>query len=317
MTLQCSAPRAGLTPTESAPSSATSAETDNLNVAPRPSRRPLLLAALAGCVVASAFYGISYFRGRPDPIRKIFAEQIPRWQLRRAKGWIPTGGTELLALQSALRRYPEVSLALGRLDDGKVQIEKTDSFVFSDAWFESLWPLSSLQNPGGPLILDTDLRAVEIADAQLRTREATITINSLIDGMALGTEANGARHAFEADASGHPPDAATAAARPLPDALAALVGDDPDFAVKADGELRAYLGEIHDASSAPCFIIVQAIRQVRGRYVPRAPLVPLRPEAEHRYLAWRGTEMHPAQLVREGRINGVRLPIRFVPGLCN
>ena len=417
---------------ENAPSGAASVGLGSLNVSLRTSQRPLLLAVLAVCVVAGAAYGISYFRGRPDPIREIFAAQIPGWQLQRGKGWIPAGGTEILAMQSALRRYPEVSSALGRLDaaypdpaavktagqglsdalfashlpyyldpqpiqkktillsysvvgqatwsagprsilvrrllrldklnveidflgqtgsersivfldriesslindlldaagkrkessrrrsltdadhaalyelrralavrvgeaaldsvvaaltardeafetmrrrlhDGKVRIEKPDSFVFSDSWFESLWPLSSLQNPGGPLILDTDLRAVETADAQLRTREATTTINTLLDLMALGTEAHEARHAFAAQDSGHPPDAAPPAARPVPDALAALVGDDPDFAVKADGELRAYLGEIHDASSAPCFSIVQGIRQVRGRYVPRTP----------------------------------------------
>lgn len=417
---------------EDASLGADSVEGGNLNAALRPSRRPLLLVTLAVFVVASAAYGISYLRGRPDPIRKIFTEQIPGWQLQRVKGSIPAGGTEVLAMQSALRRYPEVSAALGRLDaaypdaaaieiagrglsdalfasrlpyyldpqpiqkktillsysvvgqatwsagprsilvrrlsrldklnveigflgqtgserplvfldriesslindlldaagklressrrraltdadhaalyelrralavrvgeaaldsliaaltardeafeamrgrlhNGRVQIEKPDSFVFSDDWFESLWPLTSLENPGGPLILRADLRAVETADAQLRTREATAAINTLVDVMALATEAHEARHAFEAEASNRPPDAATPASRPVPDALAALVGDDPDFAVKADGELRAYLGELHDAASAPCFSIVQGIRQVRGRYTPRTP----------------------------------------------
>ena len=87
----------------------------------------------------------------------------------------------------------------------------------------------------------------------------------------LGFDAAAVPLASAAQAPRHPPDSAPPPARPVPDALAALVGDDPDFAVKADGELRAYLGEIHDASSAPCFSIVQGIRQVRGRYVPRTP----------------------------------------------
>lgn len=402
------------------------------NVSLRPSRRPLLLAILAVCVVAGAAYGISYYRKRPDPIRQLFVEQLPGWQLKRGKNWIPAGGTELLAMQKALRRYPEVSAALGRLDaaypdpeavraageglsdalfashlsyyvdpqlimkktillsyavigeatwragarsvlvrrlsrldtinvemglrgqtgngrplvfldriessllddllasadkhragshrraltdadhaalyelrralgaqvgeaaldsliaslaareeafetmrrrlhDGKVRIEKPDSFVFSDAWFESLWPLSSIQNPGGPLILDNDLRSVEHADAQLRTREATATINALLDVTALSTEAHEVRHAFEEPTHAPLPDAGAEASPPVPAALVELTGGDADFAAKANDELHAHLGEIHDAPSAPCFTIIKGIRQVRGRYAPRTP----------------------------------------------
>lgn len=401
-----------------------SASDADAHVSLRPSRRPLLFAILAVFVVAGAAYGISYYRKRPDPIRQLFVEQLPGWQLKRGKNWVPAGGTELLAMQKALRRYPEVSAALGRLDaaypdpeavkaageglsdalfashlsyyldpqlimkktillsyavigeatwragsrsvlvrrlsrldtinvemglrgqtgngrplvfldriessliddlldaadkprsdaprralteadhaalyelrralgaqvgeaaldsliaslaareqafetmrrrlhEGKVRIDKPESFVFSDAWFDRLWPLSSIQNPGGPLILDNDLRSLEHADAELRTREAAATISALLDVTALSTEAHEVRHAFE--------EPAPEALPPAPEALVELTGGDADFAAKANAELHAHLGELHDAPSAPCFTIVKGVRQVRGRYAPRTP----------------------------------------------
>lgn len=415
-----------------APFDAAAGKPDELDVSLRPSRRPILLAILAICIVTGAIYGIVVWRGRPDPIRRLFAEQLPVWQLQREKGWIPAGGPELLAMQATLRSYPEVSAALRRLDSafpdaeavkaageglsdalfashlpyyldpqpvsrktillsytvvgeavwragsqstfvrrlsridrlnvemglfgqtergraivlldriesnlvkdlldaagkrqepastraltdadhaalyelrralaahvgeaaldslvaalvdreaafetmrrrlhgGKVEFDTPESFAFGDAWFESLWPLSSLNNPGGPLVLDTDLRALDIADGKLRTRESKATIDRLLDVLALGTEAHETRHALDNETAGQPEDAGARPGHSVPAALAALVGNDPRFAGLADRELRAYLGEIHDAPSPPCFTVVQAIRQVRGRYVPRTP----------------------------------------------
>lgn len=404
----------------------------DFDVTLRPSRRPFLLFISAVLLFAGTAYGISFWRGRPDPIHQIFASKLPIWQLQRNRGMIAAAGPELKEMQTTLRRYPQVSAALGRLDaafpdvaavkaageglsdalfanhlpyyldpqliqrntvllsyavvgtatweagtqrtfvrrlsridrlniemgllgqtdgtrpivfmdrieslllrdlldatgkhsdaergrpltradkaalfelrrllavrvgasaldalvealsdreaafstmrgrlhNGQVHIEKPETFAFGEAWFEPLWPLCSLQNPGGPLILDTDLRNLANADEKLRTAEAQATIRTLLDEMAVLTEAHETRHALDDDSQGPAADAAVARARPVPAALGALLENDARFAGLAEQELRAYLAEMHDAPSAPCFSILQGIRQVRGRYVALTP----------------------------------------------
>ena len=399
----------------------------------RPSRRRLWLALLGLSLLGAAIYGVTYLRSRPDPIRTLFAQGLPKYQVGRQAGFMPAGGPELQAMQATLRRHPEVVAGLGRLDaaypdaeairgageglsdalfaarlpyyldpqgvkqttillsyavvsqatwqaggrsvllrrlsrldhlnvemgllgqtargrpivfmdrieasairdlldaaglqqvaksrrqltaadqaalyelrrvlaarageaaidalvaalaerdeaietmrkrlhGGQLSISKPESFVYEDAWFDTLWPATSLSRPGGPLILDTDLRSVEFANAKLASGDSQRTIKTVLDALALGTEAHELRHALddeeETGAAGETP---SAAPRPVPPGLLALTGNDERFAAKAEHELRAYLGELHDSPAPPCLTLVGSVRLVRGRYVRPTP----------------------------------------------
>ncbi len=397
-----------------------------------PSRRPTLIAILCALLGLAAIGGVHHYLTRPDPIRVLFAEKFPRWQLKRATGGISPGSAELAAMQKTIRAYPDVSNALAKLDaafpdaaavkktgdllsdalfdshlpyyvnpqpirdstvllsyqvvgestwttgkeslrvrrlsrldriniemgatgqtdgeravvfldriesqlvlallaaadkkpksarerpltsadqaalgellrvlaakvgqaqldtltsallaretafetmrsrlhGGKLVIEKPDSFSFGESWFETIWPLSSLDRVGGPLLLDTDLRALEVADSQLRSAESVRTIDALLDVLALNTEAHEARHALDALTGRTVPKGVEPATTAVaPSALIELISD-PRFIPLADSELRAYLGELHDAPSSRCLIFQDGIRQVRGRYVAHTP----------------------------------------------
>lgn len=418
---------------ESAPASPPPADPGAAFISLQPSQRRLWLVLLALSGLVAAGYGIHYLRSRPDPVRTLFVQQLPRYQLGRGKGIIPAGSPELAAMQATLRRHPAVGAALAQLDaaypdaeairtagvglsdalfaahlpyyldpqpiqqttfllsyavvgqaswqaggrsllvrrlsrldhlniemgllgqtargrpvvfldrieaavirdlldassrrkgsrpgrpltdadqaalyelrrvlaarageeaidalvaalterdeaietmrrrlhGGRLEISKPESFVFEDAWFEKLWPLTSLNNPGGPLIIDTDLRTVEFADAKLRRGAAQKTIAIVLDAIALGTEAHETRHALDdEEESGAARDPGTAPPRPVPPGLLALTGNDAVFAEKAERELRAYLGELHDSPAPPCLTLVQSVRLVRGRYVRPTP----------------------------------------------
>lgn len=416
-----------------APNSPAEPNTSEAAISLRPSRRRLWLALGAAAILAAAIYGITYLRSRPDPIRTLFVEKLPGWQVGRGRGIIPAGSPEIAAMQGTLRRHPEVSAALARLDaaypdpeairtagegvsdalyaahlpyyldaqpvqrttillsyavvgqatwrsagrsfvvrrlsrldrinvemgllgqtargrpvvfldrvesssirdlldaaglrkeakprrqltdadraalyelrrtlaarageaaidalvaalaerdeavetmrarlhGGRLQIEKPETFVYADAWFDKLWPVTSLQNPGGPLLLDTDLRSVDFANAKLARSDMQRTIQIVLDALAMGTEAHETRHALDdEEESGAAREPGKAPPRPVPPGLLALTGNDEVFAQKAERELRAYLGELHDSPAPPCLTLTSSLRLVRGRYVRPTP----------------------------------------------
>ena len=146
-----------------------------------------------------------------------------------------------------------------RLHDGTVQMERPERFVFGDAWFDDMRQYTSLTNPGGPLILDTDLREVWTADEALRDKDVAAALQAALDLMSLGTEAHEVRHAVgEKDEK-------------VPAPLAARLADDPPFAQLAEREVRAYLGEMHDADMPVCMAVIEAVQGIWGPHASRTP----------------------------------------------
>jgi len=73
-----------------------------------------------------------------------------------------------------------------------------ERFVFGADWLEALKPSTRLDHPGGPLLLDTDLKALVKADRALRDPSTAEVFQGAIELYSLSTEAHEARHAAEA-----------------------------------------------------------------------------------------------------------------------
>src|SRR5262249_25968832 len=95
------------------------------------------------------------------------------------------------------RREDLVESMRRRLHSGTVQLSRPDGFVLGGAWFETMTPYTDLRRRGGPLMLDTDLRAATRADEELREKAAAEALRRVLDFMALATEAHEARHALD------------------------------------------------------------------------------------------------------------------------
>jgi hypothetical protein len=149
-----------------------------------------------------------------------------------------------------------------RLHGGDVQLALPDGFVLGEAWLASLEPEARLSRPGGPLVLDTDLRAVARADQKLREGDIARVLRAAVDLMALTTEAHEARHALdETDPVGPPPPALFEA---MPDSSTPMIA-------MADSELRAILGELHDSALPVCPTLAMASLNVYSRWARRNP----------------------------------------------
>lgn len=149
-----------------------------------------------------------------------------------------------------------------RLRGDDVKLAAPDGFVLGEAWLERLEPESSLTRPGGPLVLDTDLKAVARADEKLRDGPTARLLGDAVDVMALETEAHEARHALdEVDPVGPPPPGLFEV---MPDSSTRMIG-------MADKELRAFLGELHDSPLPACATLAQIMRTVYGRWARREP----------------------------------------------
>jgi len=154
-----------------------------------------------------------------------------------------------------------------RLHGGELQFYPPDGFVLGDAWLSNLEEYARFDRPGGPLLFDTDLHAVARADEKLRVGENARVLAAALDVLASATEAHEARHALdEVDPNGPPP----------PTPLFEVMGESStQFIGLADAELRAYLGELHDAGgsvgSAGCWVIAKMLRGVYGRAARRTP----------------------------------------------
>jgi hypothetical protein len=149
-----------------------------------------------------------------------------------------------------------------RLHGGDVHLALPDGFVLGDDWFERIEPEARLDRPGGPLVLDTDLREVAKADKKLRDGAVATSLRAAVDVMALTTEAHEARHALdEIEPVGPPPPALFEV---MPDSSTAMIG-------MADKELRAILGELHDAALPACVALAAVARNVHGKWARRNP----------------------------------------------
>jgi hypothetical protein len=150
-----------------------------------------------------------------------------------------------------------------RLHGGELRFNPPDGFVLGERWLSDLEPLTRFDRPGGPLMFDTDLRAVTRADEALRAGTSARLLAAAVDIMASATEAHEARHALdEVDPNGPPP----------PTPLFEVMGDSStQFIAMADAELRAYLGELHDTGSTACWVLAKMLRGVYGRGARRTP----------------------------------------------
>ena len=155
-----------------------------------------------------------------------------------------------------------------RFHDGRVHLNYPDGFVLGEQWFRDIADFARLDRPGGPLILDTDLRGVARADEALRSGETAQALRAAVDLMSLSTEAHEARHALDdAEPVGPPP----------PELFASMAHSESQFVGLADRELRAYLGELHDSPSPACLSLAEMLRALFGQGARRNP---------HFYATW-------------------------------
>jgi len=165
----------------------------------------------------------------------------------------------VLALRERNRLLEEMRT---RFHGGEVRLAVPERLVFGDDWLESLKPSTRMDRPGGPLILDTDLKAVVEADRALRAPSTTEAFRGVIELFALTTEAHEARHAAE------PPNPTA----PPPSALLDVMPDSSTRMMRlADSELQAFLGELHDAAVPACVNLAGMMRTVHGAYARREP----------------------------------------------
>ena len=165
----------------------------------------------------------------------------------------------VLALRERNRLLEEMRT---RFHGDEVQLAVPDRLVLGDEWLETLEPSTRLDRPGGPLFLDTDLKAVVQADRALRDQSTVEAFHAAIELYALSTEAHEARHAAEGSERSAPPPSALFDV--MPDSSTSMIG-------MADGELQAFLGELHDAALPACVNLAGIMRTVHGAFARREP----------------------------------------------
>lgn len=164
------------------------------------------------------------------------------------------------AVTKLARRDKLVEEMRTRFHSGKVELSRPDGFVLGEEWLDSLEPYTKLGRPGGPLLLDTDLRNVSRADEELRSGPIHETLARAVDLVALATEAHELQHSLDVA----PP--------PPPPALVALFpAGDGRFPRLSNLELRAYLAELQHAAIPPCLTISKLVRNVYGSTARRTP----------------------------------------------
>ena len=172
-----------------------------------------------------------------------------------------------------------------RLKGGEVHVPQPERLVFGEAYFEALEPYTSTRRRGGPLILLSDLRALQRADSALS--DDSVGLPALVRAIELEAqlvEAHEARHALE------PEDF------PTPAFLQSLVGeDDLAFGRSAARELRAFLGELRDAQPPARLSVLALAEAARGRYADSTPHF----FAAHALLATMGAREAPRGLSME------------------
>lgn len=144
----------------------------------------------------------------------------------------------------------------------RVHVPYPERLLLGEDYFERLSPYADPQRSGGPLFMRTDLKALRAADRALGDNAVLQALHKLRDLEASATEAHEVHHAVHGtlDPSSVPADV-----------MEALGDDDLQFGVAADGELRAYLGELHDAEAPPCLALGRLARVLAGERASRTP----------------------------------------------
>jgi len=187
-----------------------------------------------------------------------------RAALARARSFMeatlgPPFARAALALRERDRLLEEMRT---RFHGDEIKLAVPEQFVLGDAWLEDLKPSARLDRPGGPLFLDTDLKALVKADEGLRDPATTEAFRGAVESVSLTIEAHEARHAAEASEPAAPPPPALFEV--MPDSSTRMVG-------WADSELQAFLGELHDAPTPACVNLAKMMRTVYGRWARREP----------------------------------------------
>ncbi|MGC4114252.1 MAG: hypothetical protein QM765_06465 [Myxococcales bacterium] len=171
-------------------------------------------------------------------------------------------GAEALAKGAGqlARREQLFGAMRGHLKDGRVVVAKPEKLTWGEDFFESLMPATDYKLKGGPLLVAGDVRDLRRADEALREGEGRRALDLALELEARATEAHEARHALDPDEV------------PIPEPLLMEVGDDDlEFARGAERELRAYLGQLHDAEVPPCITVTRLAIQAGGAKARATP----------------------------------------------
>jgi len=164
-----------------------------------------------------------------------------------------------LALRERNRLLEEMRT---RFHGDEVKLAVPEQLVLGDDWLDDLKPSTRLDHPGGPLFLDTDLKALAQADRALRDQPSTEAFRGAVEVSVLTIEAHEARHAAEASDRAAPPPPALFEV--MPDSSTRMIG-------WADSELQAFLGELHDAPVPACVNLGRMMRSAYGAFARREP----------------------------------------------
>lgn len=171
-------------------------------------------------------------------------------------------GAQALAKGAAqvARREQLFDAMRGHLKDGRVVVLKPERLTWGEDFFESLMPATEYKRAGGPLLVAADVRDLRRSDEALRDGEGRRALDLALELEARATEAHEARHALDPEEL------------PIPEPLLMEVGDDDlEFARGAERELRAYLGQLHDAEVPPCITVARLAIQAGGAKARATP----------------------------------------------
>lgn len=203
-----------------------------------------------------------------ESLQKAFAQEPEGNAVNRAAiaAWRRTLearlGAPALAKAAALvaRRERLYETMRGHLKDGAVVVLRPERMIWGEDFFDSLMPATDYKRRGGPLLLAADVRELRRADEALRDGEERRALDAALELEAAATEAHEARHALDPEPL------------PIPEPLLLAAGeDDPEFARAAERELRAYLGQLHDAASPPCITLARLAVQTGGHRARETP----------------------------------------------
>ena len=215
-------------------------------------------------VEAAMAHDLPAMYGKEAPHQARLFNAFDRAALARTRSFLESRlGPKIESVAAALgKRDALLEDMRTRLHGGAVVLREADGFVLGEPWFDELEPAAEISRPGGPLVLDDDLRAVRHADEALRDAATAALLGEVIDLVARTTEAHEARHAADAAAALGPP----------PPALFALLPDSSTkFVGLADGELRAYLSQLADDAEPACVTLAKMMRDVYGKGAGATP----------------------------------------------
>jgi hypothetical protein len=184
--------------------------------------------------------------------------------LARQRAWLEarTGPGFARAGAGLIERDRLLEQMRARLNGGSLMLLPPDGFFLGEAWLAKLEPLSDLTREGGRKVLAEDLASVARADEALRGGETAQALAAAAELLALSTEAHEARHALDEAAPVGPPP---------PQLFQVMEGASTPMVGAADKELRAILGELHDAPAPACLTLARVMRMVYGKGARATP----------------------------------------------